>query len=119
MGSAFSGRKKPSYTGSGVRMTLLEQVIHQLPVLVPIATRVTMRLTTTFVDCRWHGVVHNALHKLHAHEHDKPSWINHKITHELLLVIAMAIFGWTLDAGIEHLLPEPEKVEAVITTDRK
>lgn len=96
-------------------MTLL-QFLHQAPVLVPIVVRVAIRLTTTFVDCRWHGVVHKALHKLHAHENDKPTWINHAITHEMLLVIAVAVVGWTIDAGIEHLLPEPEKVEATQVT---
>lgn len=96
-------------------MTLL-QFLHQAPVLVPIVVRVAIRLATTFVDCRWHGVVHKALHKLHAHEHDKPTWINHAITHEMLLVIAVAVFGWAIDAVIvEHLVPV-EKVEATQVT---
>lgn len=95
-------------------MTLLEAA-HQAPVLVPIA----IRLTITFVDCKCHGIIHKALHKLHDHGHKKPTWVNSSITGEILLVLLMGLIGYTLDAGIEHLLPEPEKVEAVAISSKE
>jgi hypothetical protein len=96
-------------------MTLLD-IVHQLPVLTPCA----VRLASTAIDCRFHGAIHSALHKLahagtHSHhnahgDHHKPSWLSKlvsgKLGQEMVLVVAMAGFGYVLDAGVDRLMPE-------------
>jgi hypothetical protein len=111
----------------------LTDLIHQLPVVVPAVSRLviptTVRLTATFLDCRFHGAIHAILHKLShaghaahtathtaAHAH-KPSRLaklmSGKWTQEIALVVAMAGFGCVLDQGIDHLLPEKHEVAEV------